>query len=281
MTQRDLLSEATRAFRQTSEDTFEPATETRDRVVGTLVRRQKVRRAAVITSTVIVVLLFASTTVAAITGRLPDVIDRVTSWITFGAAPGDGRPNEEPVLALTTNRPSPLADPLPEAEPLTEPEPEPLDQPPERLPEPLVPLLGQRPEPHRNLSRPHDAAVAPVNDEASQPPEPTREEEETAEVELPTNPHELYTRAHQLHFDERNYRTALVAWNRYIQAAPRGQFIMEARYNRAIALAQLGQRQAAIEALRPFAEGHYRGYQQHNAAQWIQALERVEPVDQP
>jgi hypothetical protein len=50
--------------------------------------------------------------------------------------------------------------------------------------------------------------------------------------------------------------------------------LIEARFNRAIALMQLGQRAEARAALTPFAEGQYGGYRRDDARRLIETLER-------
>lgn len=82
----------------------------------------------------------------------------------------------------------------------------------------------------------------------------------------------LYREAHRAHFGERNYALALAHWDRYLALTPRGAFVLEARYNRGVALYRLGRRDAAVEALRPFAEGVYGGYRSGEAAQMLEEL---------
>lgn len=84
--------------------------------------------------------------------------------------------------------------------------------------------------------------------------------------------HALYQAAHQAHFSERNYSRALGAWERYLQAAPRGRFSTEAAYNRAICLVRLGRMAQGKAALKPFAEGRFGGYRQSEAQQLLDAL---------
>jgi hypothetical protein len=83
----------------------------------------------------------------------------------------------------------------------------------------------------------------------------------------------LYREAHRLHFVEHDFAGALGAWDRYL-AAGSGPLAVEARYNRAIALARLGRREEAIAALRPFAEGESGSYRRQEALGLIEALRR-------
>jgi len=74
----------------------------------------------------------------------------------------------------------------------------------------------------------------------------------------------LYREAHHQHFVRRDFAAALAAWERFL-AVGRGPLLIEARYNRAIALAHLGRRAEAISALRPFADGELGSYRQREA----------------
>lgn len=82
----------------------------------------------------------------------------------------------------------------------------------------------------------------------------------------------LYKEAHRAHFVARDYASALAGWDRYLAAAPRGTFALEARYNRGIALHRLGRRAEAVEALRPFADGAYGAYRRDEARELIEGL---------
>jgi hypothetical protein len=54
----------------------------------------------------------------------------------------------------------------------------------------------------------------------------------------------------------------------------KGRFAPEARFNRAVALAELGRTEAAIIAFEPFARGDYGGYHQAEAQRRIAQLRR-------
>jgi len=86
----------------------------------------------------------------------------------------------------------------------------------------------------------------------------------------------LYREAHRAHFSKRDFSAALSAWDRYLRAAgSSGRMLVEARYNRAIALTRLGRRSEALEALRPFAAGQYGGYRREEAQRLIDSLDAV------
>jgi TolA-binding protein len=76
---------------------------------------------------------------------------------------------------------------------------------------------------------------------------------------------ELYARAHRAHFLDDAPAAALAAWGRYLAAYPRGAFAPDARFNRALCLLRLDRRAEAERALRPFADGAFRGYRRLEA----------------
>ena len=88
----------------------------------------------------------------------------------------------------------------------------------------------------------------------------------------------LYRRAHELHFHGGDPAAALAAWDAYLAAEPRGQFSVEARYNRALLLVRLGRHAEARAALLPFARGGVvpEGYRQPEAEQLVERLARDE-----
>jgi TolA-binding protein len=87
----------------------------------------------------------------------------------------------------------------------------------------------------------------------------------------------LYARAHRAHFFEDNPQAALAAWDQYLRGYPHGAFVPEARYNRAFCLLRLGQRQAAVQALRPFAAGAFADYRRQEATALLDWIARQVP----
>jgi tetratricopeptide (TPR) repeat protein len=91
------------------------------------------------------------------------------------------------------------------------------------------------------------------------------------------DPQALYAQAHALHFHDRDPARALAAWDRYLAVASRdirGGFVLEARYNRAICLVRLGQREEARQALQPFADGRWGAYRRDDAQALLDELGR-------
>jgi hypothetical protein len=84
---------------------------------------------------------------------------------------------------------------------------------------------------------------------------------------------QLYKSAYRLHFVEQNFAAALAGWDAYLRSAPMGSLVVEARYNRAIALVRLGRRSDAEAALGPFARGEVSGgYRAREARELLDAL---------
>jgi hypothetical protein len=82
----------------------------------------------------------------------------------------------------------------------------------------------------------------------------------------------LYEAGHRAHFVDRDWGEALRAWDAYLAAEPDGRFVLEARYNRAIALVRLGHTAEARLALAPFARGQYGEYRMREAREILEAL---------
>lgn len=82
----------------------------------------------------------------------------------------------------------------------------------------------------------------------------------------------LYMTAHRLHFRGAP-QVALAAWDAYLATEPTGPLAVEARYNRAVVLARLGQRVAARAALLPFANGTYGTFRKADAQLLLSQLE--------
>jgi hypothetical protein len=85
-----------------------------------------------------------------------------------------------------------------------------------------------------------------------------------------------YGEAHAAQFVQHDPAAALRAWDVYLSNFPRGTFVLEARFNRAISLARLGRRQEARSALEPFASGSFGGYRQAEARTLLEALTELQ-----
>jgi len=108
------------------------------------------------------------------------------------------------------------------------------------------------------------------NDVAPSAPTPSVAPPDAAEAKALA----VYRKAHQLHFQAKNHAAALEQWDEYLRLAPRGPLVVEARYNRALALVRLGRVNEAREALTHFAKGEMAGgYRKQEARALLEALD--------
>lgn len=283
----DLLRDATQALKEGSDGRSSGAPETRGRLIETLERKQYNRRVATLVATVVVVMFCASTSWAAITGRLPAMVQEIINVI----APDDDDHQQASLegssqVAGTPRRQGARGRPAATEARVNEVESPEAEQEIPETPEttPAEPPVSLRPAPQsQEPSRPPTTSTRSPRPVVSETPASQLDEPESPELTEPAPPttEALYQRAHDAHFVRHDFSAALTAWDLYLAAAPGGRFALEARYNRAIALVRLGRRQSAISALRPFAEGVHGGYRQPEARRLIQTLERFAPSETP
>ena len=120
---------------------------------------------------------------------------------------------------------------------------------------PRAPTVVPAPARQATLTHP---ALAASNRAAQSAPAPT--------------PDALFRIANRAQFSGRDPAAAVALWDQYLSAAPNGALAPEARYNRGIALTQLGRKGEARAALQPFARGDYGTYRQSEAQQLLKAL---------
>jgi len=268
----DLLAEATRALRDSSDGAFEGARATEERILAALPRRRRLRLVKPWGLSLAAVLIGSS--VWAMSGT------PVRMWIQSLAQVGPPPPagHTGPVAERRRARAStpPEAAPPP-VQPPEAPLPATPDAPPRAPtiarpvvrstsppdgPAPLAPeAVTPEPEPAPALA----AAPAPAAMPAPAPPAPAKAEP-AAEAAL-----DVYETAHDLHFKQRDYARALRAWDRYLELAPRGSLALEARFHRGVCLARLGRMAEARQALEPFARGDYGTYRQAQAQKLLDA----------
>jgi TolA-binding protein len=82
-----------------------------------------------------------------------------------------------------------------------------------------------------------------------------------------------YARAHVVHFAGTSWQRALAAWDDYLRSYPRGPFVPEARFNRALCLIRLQRFETAREALRPFAAGAVGAWLSHHGGANLAGLD--------
>jgi hypothetical protein len=239
---KDLLSEATRALRETGEVSEIDARATRARVMGGL-HQTRVRRR----TRYAFLLPIAATFVAA------------SAW---GAASGKAQ-----LVWASLERMAHISAPT------QTPAPSPTHKSTSALPPVPVPQPDLTPTPAPETP---SAKLAHTVPGASAPPHPG-----DAHSTAPLTPQEaadptlaLYRVAHTAHFVDHDPARALQAWDAYLAAAPNGAFAPEAHYNRALSLVRLGRNSEARSALEPFANGSYGGYRQAEASA---LLERIGP----
>ena len=288
----DNLDRAVRALRETSETPAADVARTRTRVLETLQRGERRGRRTFWVLLPIAAVLAASTALAKNTDAVRRAWTSVAETIgivTPSPAPppvpkrglaartGAGVEAAEGALAVPSGEVVALPAPA-EPTPSTAPEIETgaLDNAaPSLAKEPSSHSSREAPPPPNRSRRANVAEQVAAPAVANPPPE-------TAEPQVPAalSPNEgeaaalkLYKHAYRLHFTEQRYAAALAAWDEYLRAAPAGRLVVEARYNRAIALARLGRRAEAEAALTPFARGEVSGgYRAREARELLDAL---------
>lgn len=235
----DLLKAATQALREETADDTAASRFTRARVMASLHQGKVKRRTRLAFILPLAACLAAGTAWGAATGRLPAVFHALSRAVSYG---GDTPAAPTPARLKAG---SPSAKPAPPA--------------PERAAvagEPLPPPAMEEPKPAPKLVTSAKATAAPSSSAAFQDADG-----------------DLYRLAHEAHFGQHDYARALRSWEAYLEAAPRGRFVTEARYNRAICLLRLGRDAEARRALEPFASGKM-GYRQGEAQQLLDELSR-------
>jgi hypothetical protein len=204
--------------------------------------------------------LLVSTAWAGVTGRLGIAVHTIVEG-THPERTQDPAPPTSAPAAPPAQAPSP--DPEPEPDPTT---------PSANEPAPSIAAIPAPP-----AAAPPPSTLARVEKEKDSPPAPptpptTIAAWPAASASDPNAP--LFAEAHRVHFTERDPARAIVAWDRYLSAAPNGRFIPEARYNRAISLVRVGRRDEAHRELQAFASGTYGSYRQREATALLNALDR-------
>jgi RNA polymerase sigma-70 factor (ECF subfamily) len=140
-----------------------------------------------------------------------------------------------------------------------------------RSPEPAPPVSAP-PVSAPPVSAPPEPEPAPTATASKAEPAPANDASAESVRAAAHDPlHALYVRAHHAQFVERDYARALAAWDEYL--APRaGTFAVEAQFNRAIALAQLGRVDEARAAIARFAAGAYGDYRRQSARRLLDLL---------
>ncbi|HET7540657.1 MAG TPA: hypothetical protein VFK05_12320 [Polyangiaceae bacterium] len=236
---KDLLSEATRALRETAPVSEFEARATRARVMTGLHQTRVRRRTRLAFLLPIAASFVAVSAWGAASGRARVVLAEVQRWVgVTNSAPSSAKSPRR--IAAAPTAAAPRTEPV-----LTAPEPqvEPVPPPPSVA-----------------------SATTPLRAAASASASASRAERDDPALAL-------YRAAHAVHFVDRDPARALSAWDAYLRAAPHGEFAPEARYNRALSLVRLGRNQEARSALEPFAQGAYGAYRQSEASALLEHLD--------
>ena len=242
----DLLEQATRALREAGAPAPTSLGRARARVRASATTERRRSRALVLALPLAAALLGTSAWAGGRLNGLP---------AAFRALIDRGAPSEREVTRGPSVTIAPAAAPIPVASsiPVAAPIPVPTSI--------LAPAEAPPPVPRAPVLR------APKARPASPAPAPRAAEPDPDAADLA-----LYQVAHRLHFAARDHAAALVAYGAYLEAHPAGSFAPEARYNRALCLAELGRAAEARRALAPFAEGRTGGYRRPEARALAEAL---------
>lgn len=241
----DLLKAATRALREETDDAEQQDGRfTRARVMASLHQGKVKRRTRLAFLLPLAACLAAGTAWGAATGRLPAMFRAIGQAVSYTAKPPESQSQAVPAQPREPAPAAPVAAPPepPASEPAPQAEPAP--------PLPAAPKLEPAPK-----SAPSVGSSASFQDADG----------------------DLYRLAHEAHFTAQDYGRALLGWDAYLRAAPRGRLATEARFNRAICLLRLGRDAEAHTALEPFASGKLGGYRQSEAAQLLSELGAAPP----
>jgi TolA-binding protein len=143
-------------------------------------------------------------------------------------------------------------------------------------PPPAAAAPDPPPPPAPAIARPQPAPAPPAPAPAPAPESPRSLPPAHLEpVATPAPPSQRYAHAHALYFHDGDYVAALDAFDDYLAAEPHGEFVAEARYNRALCLVRLGRLDEAKIALQPFADGTVlAGYRRTDATTLIEKIDR-------
>lgn len=262
----DLLKQYTSAFKEEFDDGSTAFPEaTRARVIRTLAERRP-RRAKWWAFGIPALALFAGSTAwAAASGRLDAIVVRAGVALGIVAEPQTPatarfvKPGKHRIK--DTQAPKPAATVAPEPSAALEPSAPPLTGSAQSdLSQPLSASDASGQSPGDRLS-PLDTPTSQLDLQLQ-----ARHQEEAAAIAA-------YQQAHTAQFGRGDCAAALAAYTNYLTHYPRGRFVMEAQYNRALCLVKTGQLAEGRAALLPFARGTFGSYRQDQAAALLEAIE--------
>ncbi|HMI86749.1 MAG TPA: hypothetical protein VK550_21800 [Polyangiaceae bacterium] len=261
MSTNDAFDRAVQALRETGDSSAADVARTRTRVLDTLSRGERRGR-----RTFWVLLPIAAVLAGGAAFAKSDVVHR--AWTGLAETVGIAAPAEK--LAVPVAPLSGPANEVPTVGPVESVAAAEVVAPREPVVEKdIVPVAPRRQRAAGGAPRaapPAAPASATVEPEAESAVAGRADDGEAAALQL-------YKDAYRLHFVEQRYAAALAAWDEYLRAVPAGRLVVEARYNRAIALVRLGRRSEAESALAPFARGEVSGgYRAREARELLDAL---------
>jgi hypothetical protein len=283
MSGNDAFDRAMRALRETGETPSADVARTRARVLETLQRGERRGRRTFWMLLPIAAVLAASTAIAKNTDAVRRVWSSVAETIGIATPLPQSAPLAVPKRGLTARTGSTAEaeqgmPPVPPAEVVPAPAEQPASTASEKTESGALDDTASRaPSGSREAAPPErrhrrtgvgsvPAANASPEAAAAEPQAVAPDDGEAAALRL-------YKNAYRLHFTEQRYAAALAAWDEYLRAVPAGRLVVEARYNRAIALARLGRHAEAEAALTPFARGEVSGgYRAQEARELLDAL---------
>jgi hypothetical protein len=135
------------------------------------------------------------------------------------------------------------------------------------FPRPRTLAFASREAAARNASSASPREPDEAEQPASPPPAPDGKSEQDADLLL-------YRVAHRRHFQDRDPKRALAAWDTYLAAFPKGRLAVEARFNRALCLIKVGRIAQAEASLQEIASGIFGTYRSARAAELLDAIQR-------
>lgn len=253
----DLLAQMTSALREEHDGATAAPEATRGRVIRALGERRPRRSGLLFVGIPLFVILGGSTAWAAATGQLDDIVAQTVAVFSGKAVePPRESQAQQPGDAVSARQSKQLPKDLHAQKEPAEPAAAQDAMPAQAIPAQIVPAQATKLRTTTVSSTP-SATAAPH----------TTDKQDASDAALL-----VFKRAHRAHFDRGDCSAALQDYARYLALEPAGSFAPEARYNRGVCAARLGQLNLARQALTPFANGSAGNYRQEEARRILDAL---------
>ncbi len=255
----DLLKQYTSALRQEYDGATASPEASRARIVRTLAERRPRRAKWWTVGIPLLALLGGSTAWAAASGQLTRIV--ATASVALGIT--EETPSEivatSPAQGTWSKKSAAASSPADDHGLKEEPA---IEEAAPAEPQPEEPTAQVLPPPIRRAA----SEISPHNELIVSREQDEQKKRDEAEALA------AYKLGHDAHLGRGDCATAIGAYGSYLSRYPNGSFVLEARYNRAVCLVQVGQLEQAKSALRPFAEGTFGGYRKDQARALIDAL---------